>query len=383
MDFYTAWNKNKYLFVKQLRNVAQKLWFLVQIIQTMKKAIYLIILFTIGLTGQVFSQAPPMQLPRASQAATSYQKVGLVEIEIKYSRPGVKDREIFGNLIPYDQVWRAGANENTTVSFSHPVKVGGEVVPAGTYGLHIIPTEAEWTLILNSNHNSWGSFFYDESKDVARVNGRPSSMTETQEWLAYDFSELTDHSCNIVMRWANTKVSFPIEMSTVDLMMDYIENEYLTGIPGFLWDGYNNAALYCARQGVEFEKAMGWVDESIRRNKNFSNLSTKYLILKKTGKNEEASKLLAEAMPMGQENEVNNFGYVMMGEGDLDVALKLFKYNTEQHPDSWNVWDSLGEAYAKKGEKTEAIKNYKKAKKMATDENQKKRIEKILSDLAA
>ena len=349
----------------------------------MKKTNYLIILFIFGVFTTAFSQAPPMTLPRASQAATSVQTVGMVDIEINYSRPGVKDREIFGNLVPYDQVWRAGANENTTISISHPVKVGGVSIPKGVYGLHMIPKEGDWTLILNSQHDSWGSFFYDESKDVARVDGKAVKVSDNQEWLSYDFSNLTDHSCNIVMKWANTQVAFPIEVETEELMISYIENEYLTGIPGFLWDGYNNAALYCARKGIELEKATSWADESIRRNKNFSNLSTKYLILKKSNNESDAEKLMQEAMPMGTENEVNNFGYVMLGEGDNDMAVKLFKYNTEKHPKSWNVWDSLGEGYAKKGDKTNAVKYYKKALNLASDENQKKRIEKILSDLAA
>ncbi len=350
----------------------------------MNKANYLIILFLLFKLGTAFSQAPPLQTPRSSQASKSYQKVGLVDVEISYSRPGVKGREVFGNIVPYDQVWRAGANENTTISFSHPVQIGGKEVPAGTYGLHIIPVEnGDWTMILNAQHDSWGSFFYDESKDITRVTGIQSKLSDTQEWLCYDFDRITDHSCDIVVKWANVKASFPIEANTEALMMDYIENEYLTGIPGFLWDGYNNAALYCARQGIFYDKATEWVDESIRRNKSFANMSTKYLILKKTGKESDAKKAMDEALPMGTENEVNNFGYVMMGENDVDMAIELFQYNVKKHPKSWNVWDSLGEAYAKNGDKNSAVKNYKKALSLVEDENQKKRIEKILSDLAA
>jgi Protein of unknown function (DUF2911) len=349
----------------------------------MRNIKYIFTLCLVGAFSYSFAQSPPMKLPRASQASSLIQKVGLVDLEINYSRPGVKGREIFGKLIPYDKVWRAGANENTTISFSRPVKIGGNDIPAGIYGLHIIPTEGDWTLIINEQSNSWGSFFYDESKDVGRVSGKVSKLTENQEWLAFDFDNITDHSCDIVLRWANTKVSFPIEIETNDQILTYIENEYLTGIPGFFWDGFNNAALYCARQNIYMDKALEWTEISIKKNKNFSNLSTKYLILKKSGKADEAKKVLAEAMPMGKESEINNFGYVMMGEGEVDEAIKLFQHNVKEHPKSWNVWDSLAESYAKKGDKANATKNYKKALSLTDDKDQKERIEKTLSDLSS
>ncbi len=328
--------------------------------------------------------AQNIQAPRASQAGQSSQKIGLAQIDINYSRPGVKGREIFGNIVPFDQVWRAGANENTTITFSKPVMISGKEVPAGTYGLHIIPTDGDdWTFILNKQSNSWGSYFYDEAQDMVRVTGKSKKISDNQEWLDYDFDNLSDRSCDVVMSWSDRQASFPITVDTEGQMLSYITNEYLTGLSGFGWNGYNNAASYCAQNDVALEKANEWVDISIKRNKNFSNLSTKYLLLKKSQKDAEAKKLLAEALPMGGENEINTFGYVMLGQKDVDVAIQVFKHNVKENPKSWNVWDSLAEAYAIKGEKDSAIKNYKKALSLTTDENQKKRIEKTLADLSA
>ncbi len=121
-------------------------------------------------------------LPRVSQAAQTTQTIGITEITVRYHRPGVKGRTIFGGLVPWGQVWRAGANENTTVSFSHPVTVEGQSLAAGTYGLHTIPGETEWTIIFSNDHLSWGSFFYDESADALRVSASAYDHQFT-EWL--------------------------------------------------------------------------------------------------------------------------------------------------------------------------------------------------------
>ena len=129
-------------------------------------------------------------LPRASQHATISQKIGIAEITIDYHRPGVKDREIWGALVPYNQVWRAGANENTTITVSHQVKIDGKNVPAGTYGLHMIPTDNEWTIILNKDYRAWGSFFYVEENDLLRFRTSPETA-DHQEWLAYSFIDVS------------------------------------------------------------------------------------------------------------------------------------------------------------------------------------------------
>ena len=118
---------------------------------------------------------PPLTLPQPSQAASAGQRVGLTDITVTYHRPAVNKREIWGKLVPYGQVWRAGANENTVITFSTPVSVGGHALPAGSYGLHMIPAEREWTVIFNRESKAWGSFFYDQADDAARVTVTPSA----------------------------------------------------------------------------------------------------------------------------------------------------------------------------------------------------------------
>ena len=134
-----------------------------------------------------------LNLPDASQHATVMQQVGLTDVKIDYHRPGVKGRQIWGALVPYNQVWRAGANQNTTISFSNDVIIAGKKIPAGIYGLHMIPTETDWTIILNRDYRAWGSFFYNERNDMMRLTATPEAC-DFQEWLIYSFDEVTPNS---------------------------------------------------------------------------------------------------------------------------------------------------------------------------------------------
>jgi len=156
----------------------------------------------------------------------------------------------------------------------------------------------------------------------------------------------------------------------------------LTGIPGFFWEGWNQAAIYCYVNGVELEQGLEWADRSIGIAKNVTNTFTKALILSALGKNDEASKLKAEAFTNAAEDDVNTLGYQLLNGGKIDDAIEVFKKNTELFPESWNVWDSLAEGYTIKGDKQLAIENYTKALGMAP-ENQKERIKRTLSQLGA
>lgn len=305
----------------------------------------------------------------------------MAQVSLNYHRPGVKGREVFGGLIQYDRIWRAGANENTTITFSHEAIIGGKIVPPGTYGLHIIPSEGNWTLIISGDHNSWGSYFYDKSKDVARGTGKTSNLSESVEWLEYGFENIGSEGADLTLSWANTKASFPISFDMEALTLNYIQNEYLKGLAGFYWDGFNNAALYCANNNVALESGIAWVDQSLNVVRNFTNVSTKSYLLFRQGNEVESEKLMNEALAMGNETEINMFGYTYFQHGEIDRAISMFEHNTKTYPKSWNVWDSLGEAQAAKGDKKSAIKNYKKALSMAPDENQKERITQIISGL--
>ena len=178
-----------------------------------------------------------------------------------------------------------------------------------------------------------------------------------QEWLMYTFDEVTPNSVTASLSWEKLKVPFKIEIDLHKQMLDEMAVQ-LTGIPGFFWEGWNQAANYCYVNGVELEKGLEWADRSIGITKNVTNTFTKALILSALGKNDEASKLKAEAFTNAQEDDVNTLGYQLLNGGKIDDAIEVFKKNTELYPESWNVWDSLAEGYMNKGDKQLAIENY-------------------------
>jgi tetratricopeptide (TPR) repeat protein len=329
----------------------------------------------IGALGQT-----PLTLPQASPAATVSQTIGLTEIDISYHRPAVAGRKIWGALVPYGDVWRAGANENTTIRFSTPVTVDGKKLEAGTYGLHMIPGEKEWTVIFSNMSVAWGSFSYDPKEDAARVTVAPHP-SQLEERLSYRFDNPTDSSVEASMHWEKVAVSFKIEADTPKIAVDSLRGQ-LRGLPRFSWQGWNQAAGYCAEHGINLDEALRWSDESIRLGESFQNLRVKALLLEKKGDPKGAETLRAQAFKVAGERDLNTYGYQLLAQRKYDEAVAIFQRNTREHPQSWNVWDSLAEGYANQGDKKAAIDNYTKALKMAPD-TQKERIEKEISRLKA
>lgn len=332
------------------------------------------------LSAITISAQQNLTTPQASQKASVSQRVGLTDITVTYHRPAVNNRIVWGGLVPFDQVWRAGANENTTISFSTDVMVENNNLAAGTYGLHMIPTKNSWTIIFSKDNAAWGSFFYDQANDALRFSVT-AAQSDFQEWLSYSFDKLNANSTTLNLKWE--KLSIPIKID-VDVNRTVIESmqKELTGIPGFFWQGWNQIALYALTNNYNLEKASTWIDRSIGINKNLTNLMTKSLILESTGKIDEAENVKKEAfaLPGIDETQVNALGYQLMGIGKTDEALKVFEKNTVDHPDSWNVWDSLAEGLLTKGDKTKAKQLYEKALSMAP-ENQKDRIKGILANI--
>ena len=329
--------------------------------------------FAPAASGQV-----PLVLPQGSPEASVSQTVGLAEFKVTYHRPAVNKRKIWGELVPYGDVWRAGANENTTLFASTPFTFGGKAVPAGTYGLHMLPAEGDWTVILSSESKAWGSFSYDQKEDVVRVSVKPEPA-QFVERLAYTFDEPTNDATALALRWERLRVAVPIAIDAKQVTLASIR-EQLRGLPRFSWQGWNQAAAWCARNDVTTDEAMAWADRSISMQKTFGNLRTKALLLEKRGDVKTAAALRAQAMPLATEADVNNLGYQLLGEGKTAEALDLFRKNAKDHPQSWNVWDSLGEGLGKAGDAKGARENYQKALAMAP-EDQKKRITDILGKL--
>jgi tetratricopeptide (TPR) repeat protein len=321
-----------------------------------------------------------LTLPDASQKALLMQTVGLTDITINYHRPGVKEREVWGKLVPYDVVWRAGANENTTISFSDEVMVGGKVLPAGTYGLHMIPSKNDWTIILSKNNWSWGSFFYDEKEDAIRTKVKPESA-EHQEWLNYTFENPSDNSVEVVLHWEKLKVPFKVEIDKQKVYAKHFKNE-LDGLDGFFWQPWNQAATYAFQNNFNLDEALEWSDRSVNINRNFQNMWTKANLLEKKGNTSEVESLRKDAMEIATEADINTLGYQYLFSEQVDKAIDLFEKNVKDYPESWNVYDSLGEGYATKGETKLAKEYYQKAYDMVTDETNKTRITNILKGLA-
>jgi tetratricopeptide (TPR) repeat protein len=322
----------------------------------------------------------PIRLPEASPKATVSQAVGLTDVEISYHRPAVNKRTVWGDLVPWDQVWRAGANENTTITFSSPVTVNGQRLEAGTYGLHMIPTKSgDWTIAFSKVSWAWGSFSYDEKEDALRVSAK-AQPAEFQERLSYSFDDPTESSVEVALRWEKVRVPFTVEVDTPAVVTESIRRQ-LRDLPRFSWQGWNQAASYSLRSKTNVDEALTWVDRSIRMQENFSNLRTKAGLLELKGDSKTAAELRDRSMKIATEGDINLYGYQLLGQGKTDEAIEIFKRNVKNYPKSWNVYDSLGEAYAKKGDKKLALENYRRAESMTPDPEQKKRIDDILKRL--
>ena len=224
-------------------------------------------------------------MPQASPAASVSQTVGLTDITISYHRPAVNKRKVWGGLVPYNEVWRAGANENTTITFSTPVTVGGKQLPAGTYGLHMMPGESDWSVMLSSVASAWGSFSYDEKEDVVRFKATPKTVADSEERLEYRFENPTNDSVQVVLEWEKLQLSFPITVDTKAVVLASLKGE-LRGLPRFGWQGWNQAAQWCLTNDTDLDQGLAWADRSIAAATNFTNLRTKAGILEKKGRHQ-------------------------------------------------------------------------------------------------
>ncbi|MEO8764871.1 MAG: DUF2911 domain-containing protein [Ginsengibacter sp.] len=338
-----------------------------------------------------FSQ---VTLPRnPSPAATVIQTIGISTITVKYSRPSVKGREVWGGVVPYgwnvqgfgagnSAPWRAGANENTIVQFSHDAKVEGQPVPAGSYGLSfVINKDNTGEVILSKDYKSWGSFFYDPKQDLMRAKIQIRETPQT-EMLTYDFINNTKTSSELVLDWEKKQFPVKIEFDVDNIVIANAEAE-LKGATGFSWQGPGSAANYCLQNKVNLEQGLKWIDQAIAQNNSFATLSTKSNILKEMGKTQDAEKIMTDATAIATEFELNNYGYQMLQAGNIDKAIEALALNAQRHPKSANTWDSLGEAYATKGDKKNAIINFKKSLSLNPPANVKANSEKFLHQLGA
>jgi tetratricopeptide (TPR) repeat protein len=350
-------------------------------VSSMTLALVLGTLLDIGIAhAQNQNQSLALDLPLASQRANVSQRLGLTTIEIRYHRPLTRGRKVWGDLVPWGQVWRAGANENTVIAFTDPVTVEGQPLAKGAYGLHMIPTESSWTVIFSKNSTSWGSFSYDEKEDALRVTVKPAA-SEMHEALTYDFDELAPDSAVVTMRWE--KVAVPVRIS-VDVPKTTVENLklQLRGLQQYSWVGWNDAATYAIENKVGYEEALKWADSSIQNEERFENLDTKSQLLRLTGKTAEADATLAKALEKANPLQLHNYGRRLLAEKKRDEATKIFQTNARKNPTVWFVYMGLARAQSAAGNFKEATKNAKEALTRAP-EAQKKYLQGLVDKLEA
>ncbi|MGC9941650.1 MAG: DUF2911 domain-containing protein [Verrucomicrobiota bacterium] len=230
------------------------------------------------------AQTPNVQFPAASPECTLKQRIGLTDIEIDYSRPGIKGRTVFGGIVPYDRVWRTGANQATKITFSTPVKLNGQDIPAGSYALFTIPGEDAWTIILSKNSNQFGAFQYDPKDDLARFKVVPMELAESVETFTIEFNRLRDESADINLIWDRTVVPLKLEIDLTDRLVPRIEAAMASSdkkSAAF----YFQAATFYYDHDQDLNKALSWLNTGLVDNPGiaFEMLHLKAQILAKQG----------------------------------------------------------------------------------------------------
>jgi len=238
-------------------------------------------------SAAIAQNAPRFEFPAPSTTATLKQRVGITDIEIVYSRPGMKGRPIYGGLVPYGEVWRTGANNATKLTFSTEVKLNGNTIPAGTYALFTIPGEKEWTIIINKGAAQWGVFQYDEKVDVVRFKASPMKISQPVETFTMEFNDITDDSARLDLIWDHTVVpiKFETDLTSPEKFVPRIE-EALAGENAGRY--YYPAAMYFYDHGLDLQKAKKWIDAALAQREAHYMVHLKAKILAKLGDKEGA-----------------------------------------------------------------------------------------------
>ncbi len=291
------------------------------------------VLCVLCFAAAAFAQLPT---PRPSQKASVMQRIGVTDVTITYSRPGVKGRKIWGDplpgqtdvkgeatlddqnarpkdavIVPWGHVWRTGANEATTFVVTDDVLINGQKLPAGSYSLHTIPNKDEWTIVFNGTANQWGSFNYDPAKDTLRVKAKPQWLETSQEWLSYSFDPVTTDSAQVNIRWEKINVPFTVKVPDVAaITMAKLKSAVAEAKPDD-WRTPMQAGVYLLNNDstADDEQGLAWLDQSIKVKETFQNLANKANALYKRGKKEEALALADQAIQRGKADKVDTSSF--------------------------------------------------------------------------
>jgi hypothetical protein len=342
-----------------------------------------------------------MTLPPSgnNQKSEVTQYLGLVKVSVAYSSPDVAGREIWGKLVPYGlsnlnflksteqnpSPWRGGANENTTISFSHDVEIEGKPLKAGIYGLHFIPGQEEWTVIFSNNSSSWGSYAYVQSEDALRVNVKPVPA-EFNEWLTYEFSDRQQNSATAAVKWEKLAVPFKIAVPNGDdLYLQKVRAE-MGSNKGFNWLNAVSAANFCAQRKVNLEEAQGWTQSLIDRNvKYFPIYNAKANVQAAAGKQADADATMKEAiaLPDASAGQITNYGRQLIRQKREKDAMVVFEANNKRFPNNSTALMGMAFGYDANGDKKNALKFAQNALKVETNAQVKTQIEGLIKKLQA
>ena len=331
--------------------------------------------------------------------ATITEEVGITSITIKYSRPDVNKREgkVWGdgNLVSNGfsatnfitgkntSPWRAGANENTTITFEHDVKVEGQPIKAGTYGLFMAMGADNVTVIFSSQSDAWGSFYYDEKYDALRVNVKPVALDKSVEWLKYEFIEQREKYCVVAMQWEKLSVPFKIEVDVDNIVLASLRNE-LTSRKGFTPALILQAAQYCFNKNINLEEALVWSIRAINGQggqKTFITLRNLGTAYEKLNRIPEADSTMAEALTIATANQYTAYGRQLITQKRADKAMEVLLASQKRYGDMFGVNNGLMSGYSAKGDFKNAIKYAEKAMAQAANDAGKKQIEEFIKKL--
>jgi hypothetical protein len=345
---------------------------------------------TVALAASAAAQSLTLPPDGDNQRSEVTQQIGLVSVSIAYGSPDVHapngdDRrgKIFGTLVPYGihdlnfnnrkGPWRAGANQNTVFTVSHPVTIQGQPLPAGRYGLHMLAGATEWTVIFSKNSTSWGSFSYDPAEDQLRVTVTPEKAPY-REWLSYEFLERKPDRAVVALEWEELRV--PLTIAVPQMATLYVENlrRELRDNAGFQWQNWNAAAQYCLQQNTNLDEALRWADNAIGLQfvgqANFTTLSTKAQILGKLSRAAEATTVMNQAieLPNALPVEIHQYGRQLQGQGKQAEAMTVYQKNAKRFGDAWPVHVGLARGYSAAGDYKTALTHAEKALSQAPDD---------------
>ncbi|HET6256853.1 MAG TPA: DUF2911 domain-containing protein [Puia sp.] len=329
-----------------------------------------------------------------NKRASVTERIGITDVTIDYSRPGVRGREgkIWGQLIPVGYAgqglgdtkavpWRAGANENTTIEFTSDVTVEGQPLPAGKYGLFIAYDPSESTVIFSRTNTAWGAFFYNPQDDALRIKVKPVAVDNEIEWLRYEFLDQKENSATIALQWEKLSIPFKVEVDYVKTQLASFRRE-LVGEKAFNWQNWAQAAQWCAQRNTDLDEGLAWANKAIDPNmggtKNFQTLSTKAQILSLQGKTADADAIMKEAMPMGSAQDLHLYARQLVTQKRPKEAFEVFKTNYDRHPNEFMTNMGMARGYSANGDYKTAISYLKKAQAQAPDQLNRTNVERLI-----